>query len=82
MRPVCRTSAHRFALDLGLRYTRAVDFETLYNMAANAARNAERMCSQPGGSGSGLPFQNYAGYPHYIDEYNLLLALTSQDDRR
>jgi hypothetical protein len=29
-----------------------MDFETLYNMAANAARNAEGMCSQEGGSGN------------------------------
>src|SRR5579863_4264295 len=57
-----------------------MDFETLYNMAANAARNAERMCSQEGGSGTGLPFQNYAGYPFYIDEYNRLLAFAAQAD--
>ena len=57
-----------------------MDFETLYNMAANAARNAERMCSQEGGSEGGLPFQNYAGYPFYIDEYNRLLAFTAQAD--
>jgi hypothetical protein len=57
-----------------------MDFQTLYNMAANAARNAERMCSQEGGSGDGLPFQNYAGYPFYIDEYNRLLAFTAQAD--
>lgn len=57
-----------------------MDFETLHNMAANAARNAERMCSQEGGSGDGLPFQNYAGYPFYIDEYNRLLAFTAQAD--
>lgn len=57
-----------------------MDFETLYSMAASAARNAERMCSQEGGSGNGLPFQNYSGYPHYIDEYNILLAHTSQID--
>jgi hypothetical protein len=57
-----------------------MDFETLYNMAASAARNAERMCSQEGGSGSGLPFQSYAGYPFYIDEFNRLLAFTAVDD--
>lgn len=57
-----------------------MDFETLHNMAANAARNAERMCSQEGGSATGLPFQNYAGYPFYIDEYNRLLAFTAQAD--
>jgi hypothetical protein len=57
-----------------------MDFETLYDMAASAARNAERMCSQEGGPGNGLPFQNYAGYTAYIDEYNRLLALTSHLD--
>jgi hypothetical protein len=55
-----------------------MDFETLHNMAANTARNAERMCSQEGGRGNGLPFQNYAGYPFYIDEHNRLLAFTVQ----
>jgi len=57
-----------------------MDFQTLHNMAANAARNAERMCSQEGGPGNGLPFQNYAGYPFYVDEYNRLLAFTAQAD--
>jgi hypothetical protein len=57
---------------------KTLEFETLYNMAANAARNAERMCSQEGRSGDGLPFQNYAGYSFYIDEFNRLLAITSQ----
>jgi hypothetical protein len=63
-----------------MRYTRLMDFQTLYNMTANAARNAERMCSQEGGAEGGLPFQNYAGYPFYIDEYNRLLAFTAQVD--
>lgn len=57
-----------------------MDFETLYRMAAGAARNAERMCSQDGGSGTGLPFQNYAGYPFYVDEYNRLLMLAAEAD--
>jgi hypothetical protein len=57
-----------------------MDFQTLYNMTASAARNAERMCSQEGGSGTGLPFQNYAGYPFYIDKYNQLLALAADAD--
>lgn len=57
-----------------------MDFETLYNMAASAARNAERMCSQDGGPGDGLPYRNYAGYPFYIDEYNRLLAFTALED--
>jgi hypothetical protein len=57
-----------------------MEFETLHNMAANAARNAERMCSQEGGSATGLPFQSYAGYPFYIDEFNRLLAFTAEAD--
>lgn len=57
-----------------------MDFETLHSMAANAARNAERMCSQDGGSPGGLPFQNYAGYPFYIKEYNRLLLFTAEAD--
>lgn len=63
-----------------LRYTRSVDFQTLYNMTASVARNAERMCSQEGGSGNGLPFQNYAGYPFYIDKYNQFVSLATQLD--
>ena len=47
-----------------------MEFETLYNMAANAARNAERMCSQGG----------YGGYPFYTDEYNRLLRFTAEAD--
>jgi hypothetical protein len=38
------------------------------------------MCSQEGGSANGLPFQNYAGYPFYIDEYNRLLAISDKVD--
>lgn len=57
-----------------------MDFEILQEMAAGAARNAERMCSQEGGSGNGLPFQNYAGYPFYVDEYNRLVRLAAEAD--
>ena len=53
-----------------MRYIRSMDFQTLYNMAANAARNAERMCGQ----------QSYASYPFYTDEYNRLLAFTAEAD--
>jgi hypothetical protein len=63
-----------------VRYTRSMDFETLYNMAASAARNAERMCSQEGGSGGGLPFQSYAGYPFYIEKYNQLVSFAARHD--
>jgi hypothetical protein len=52
--------------------------QTLHAMAATAARNAERVCSQPGGSGNGLPFQNYVGYPFYIDEFNHLVELAAR----
>lgn len=48
----------------------SVDFQALYNIAASAARNAERMCSQEGG----------VGYPSYIEQYNHLLELTAQID--
>ena len=57
-----------------------LDFETLYSMAASAARNAERMCSQEGGSGNGPSFQPYAGYPFYIEEYNRILGSTFAAD--
>jgi hypothetical protein len=57
-----------------------MDFEILHEMAAGAARNAERMCSQDGGPANGLPFQSYAGYPFYVDEYNRLILLTAEAD--
>ena len=53
-----------------------MDFETLYRMAASAARNAERMCNHEGQSS----FRNYAGYSSYVDEYNRLLTFTSRVD--
>jgi hypothetical protein len=65
---------------VGMRYTRSVDFQTLYNMTANAARNAERMCGHDGGPESAHSFQRYGGYPHYIGEYNRLLKLTAEAD--
>lgn len=58
-------------------YTWDMNIETLYEMTAAAARNAERMCAQEGGSPGGLAFQNYAGYPFYVDEYNKLLTLAA-----
>ena len=57
-----------------------MDFSILYDMAAGAARGAERMCGQEGGTGNGLPFQNYIGYPAYIAEYNRILLLTAEAD--
>ena len=57
-----------------------LEFETLYSMAANAARNAERMCSQEGGTAGSVPFQSYAGYPFYIEEYNRILGSTFAAD--
>jgi len=53
-----------------------METEALYEMAATVARSAERMCSQRGGESNGLPFQNYSGYPFYIDEYNRFAVLT------
>jgi hypothetical protein len=53
-----------------------METEALYEMAAAVARSAERMCGQRGSEDNGLPFQNYSGYPFYIDEYNRLAALT------
>jgi hypothetical protein len=60
-----------------VRYAWTVDIEALYEMTASAARNAERMCGQEGGTGTGLPFQSYAGYPFYVDEYNSTLMSTT-----
>jgi len=57
-----------------------MDIAILHDMTASAARNAERMCSQEGGSGTGLPFQNYSGYPFYVDEYNRLVLLAANAD--
>jgi len=65
-----RNSRGGCSADGAMRYTRFMDFETLYNIADNAARNAERMCSQ----------KSYGGYPSYIHEYNRLLALTTEAD--
>ena len=53
-----------------------MEIQALYEMAATVARGAERMCGQRGGESNGLPFQNYGGYPFYIDEYNRLASLT------
>lgn len=64
-----------------IRYTTIVEIESLYEMVASAARNAERMCSQDGGGASGgLPFQSYAGYPFYIDEHNRFVLLAADLD--
>lgn len=40
-----------------MRYTRSMDLETLYNMAASAAWNAECMCSQ----------KSYGGYSFHTE---------------
>jgi REase_DpnII-MboI len=61
----------------GRVYPWLMEIEALYEMAATNARSAERMCSQRGGESNGLPFQNYSGYPFYIDEYNRLAQLTA-----
>jgi hypothetical protein len=57
-----------------------MDLETVYNMAASAARGADRMCSQEGGSGTIFMHHNYVGYPFYTDEYNRLLTLAAEFD--
>jgi hypothetical protein len=57
-----------------------MDFETLYNMAASAARGADRMCGHEGGPESQHSFHRYSGYPHYIREYNCLLKLAAELD--
>lgn len=57
-----------------------LDFETLYNMAASAARNAERMCSHGGEPESQYSSRRYNGYPHYIRQHNHLLDLLGEID--
>jgi REase_DpnII-MboI len=57
-----------------------MDFETLYNMAASAARGADQMCGHEGGPGSQQSLHRLGGYPHYISEYNRLLRLGGEVD--
>ena len=52
-----------------------MDVETLYEMAAAAARNAERNCIPSDGPG---PFDSYGDYPAYINEYNRLVPIVWQ----
>jgi hypothetical protein len=53
-----------------------VDVETLFEMAAAAARNAERMCSTV--STTTLFYEGYGGYPAYAAEYNRLAKLAAE----
>jgi REase_DpnII-MboI len=57
-----------------------VDLETLYSMADNAARNAERMCGHDGGLEGEQSYRRLGGYPSYIREYNRLLEFTAAAD--
>jgi hypothetical protein len=57
-----------------------MDFETLYNMAATAALNAERMCGHDGRSEGEQSYRRYGGYPSYVKEYNRLLEFTAEAD--
>lgn len=63
----------------GAVYTN-VDFETLYNMTARAARGADQMCGHEGGPESQNSHHRFSGYPHYIREYNRLLKLAAGFD--
>jgi hypothetical protein len=49
-----------------------MDIDTLFEMAAAAARNAERNCTPTGGD---MFFEGYGGYPAYVGEYNRLIPL-------
>jgi hypothetical protein len=70
----------RLHQDVGpVRYTRSVDLQTLYNMTASAARNAERMCAQAASGGEGA-WQSYGGYPSHVHAFNRLLAWVAVDD--
>ncbi len=58
-----------------------MELETVYNMAAAAARGAERMrAARKAGQGMACPSENYAGYPYYIDKYNQLRAYAAEID--
>lgn len=54
-----------------MRYVSLMDFSGLYNMAAVAARGAERLCAQEA---------NYSGFLAYVEEYNWLLLLAAEVD--
>jgi hypothetical protein len=57
-----------------------MDFETLHDMAARAARGADQMCGHGDGQESQQTFHRLGGYPHYISQYNRLLSLAAELD--
>jgi REase_DpnII-MboI len=58
-----------------MRYTRFMELETIYNIVVRAAQGADRLCTQE--TASGMYNTKYAGYLHYVDEYNRLLGLAA-----
>jgi hypothetical protein len=63
-----------------MRYTRSMDFDTLHDMAASAARGADQMCGHEVGPGSQQSLHRLGGYPHYISQYNRLLKFAAELD--
>lgn len=57
-----------------------MELETIYNMAATAARNAERMCGHEGESETPYSYRRYGGFPYYLREYNRLLGFLTEID--
>lgn len=53
--------------------------ETVYNMAASAARGADHMCGHGGGSKSDS-YRLLGGYPFYMNQHNRLLKLAAELD--
>jgi REase_DpnII-MboI len=56
-----------------------MDLETVYNMAASAARGADHMCGHGGGS-EPVSYRLLGGYPFHINQYNRLLKLAAELD--
>jgi hypothetical protein len=57
-----------------------MDFDTLHDMAASAARGADQMCGHEVGPGSQQSLHRLGGYPHYISQYNRLLKFAAELD--
>lgn len=57
-----------------------MELETIYNMAASAARGAEQMCGHDGGSESECSYRSLGGYPYYLNQHNRLLVLAAKID--
>jgi hypothetical protein len=62
-----------------MRYTGRMDLETVYNMAASAARGADHMCGHGGGS-EPVSYRLLDGYPFHINQYNRLLKIAAELD--